>query len=361
VVLLIFSFLEVRTDLLPIQRKGLAIFMYCLLVFQIGFRWETGTDWSAYLFHFQETTSFESVLDNSLQGFELGYGTFVYIFRMFTEDYSVLLVTHAVIFYFLFFKANKFLSPYPFLSLLVFYAATMGILGSNRQLIALVICFYSLKYIIDEKPIKFLLLIILASFFHKTALMFLVYYFFNRDFDKRLIVIVLILSILFGKSSLPSSLFVQFSGYFGDAVADKAEMYSTKALASTANSVIGLLRRLVFFAVFLFYYDNIVKKFPLYKLLFNGFFLGLVLYFMFSTSFAILAGRGGFYFTIMECFLLASLLLLFKGRHRVFLLAGIFVYSYFIFFQSISEYTHMFLPYKGLYINTTFERTWEIF
>ena len=201
----------------------------------------------------------------------------------------------------------------------------------------------------------------IAFLFHMSALMFLVYYFFNRDFNKRLIVVVLLLAIVIGQSSIPSYLFVQFSGLLGETAASKAEMYSTRPLSATANSFIGLVRRLLFFFVFLFSYDKIVKKFPIYKMLFNGWTLGLLIYFMFASSFVILVGRGGFYFTIMECFLLASLLFLFKGKHRVFLFAALSVYSFFILYQSISEYPHLFLPYKGLFINTSFERTWEIF
>ena len=355
-VLFIFSFLELRTNLLPIQHKSMSFFVYGLFVFQVGLRWQTGTDWDNYLNNFLETTSFEIVLDNTLLGYEIGYGVFVYLFRSFTDNYSVFLVVHAVIYYFLILKANKFLSPYPFLSLFIFYATTMGILGSNRQLIALAICFYSLQFILEKKPIKFFLLVFIAFFFHASALLFLVYYFFNRDFDKRLIVLALILAVLIGKSSLPNYLFIQFSGFLGETAANKAEMYSTRELSATSNSIIGLIRRLLFFFVFLFSYDKIVKKFPIYKLLFNGFSLGLFIYFMFASSFVILVGRGGFYFSIMECFLLASLMLLFDGRHRVLLLVVLSVYSYFILFQSISEYPELFIPYKGLYLNTSFVR-----
>jgi hypothetical protein len=361
VVLIIFSFFEIRTNPTPIQRKSMLVFAYCLFVFQVGMRWETGTDWYSYFYNFRDTTSFSIVLENTLVGYEIGYGIVVYIFRLFTENYSVFLFSHAVVYYFLFLKASKFLSPYPFLSLLIFYASTMGILGSNRQLIALVICFYSLQFILKNKPIKFFILVFIAFLFHMSALMFLVYYFFNRDFNKRLIVVVLLLAIVIGQSSIPSYLFVQFSGLLGETAASKAEMYSTRPLSATANSFIGLVRRLLFFFVFLFSYDKIVKKFPIYKMLFNGWTLGLLIYFMFASSFVILVGRGGFYFTIMECFLLASLLFLFKGKHRVFLFAALSVYSFFILYQSISEYPHLFLPYKGLFINTSFERTWEIF
>lgn len=356
--LFIFSFFEIRFDLTEAQHRGMTVFVFCLFVFQVGFRWQTGTDWDSYLNNFNGTTSYTDVRNYLLIGFEIGYGIFVFVVKLFSNDYTVFLILHALIYYFFITKANHFLSPYPFLTLLIFYTSTMGILGSNRQLIAISLCFYSLQFIIyDRKPLKFFLFVLVAFFFHKTALLFLLYYFLNRDFNKQLIILALIIAFLIGKSSLPNYLFLNFSDFLGETSAQKAQMYVGRELSKTALSSIGLIRRLVFFTIFMISYDRIIIKFPTYKLLFNGFTVGLMIYFMFSSTFVILVGRGGYYFTIMECFLLASLLLLFDSRtDRSYLLILYFVYAYFIFFQSISEYPQLFTPYKGIFINSSYIR-----
>jgi hypothetical protein len=358
VLLLIFSFIEIRFDLTEAQHRWMEIFVFCFFVFQVGFRWQTGTDWDSYLNNFNGTTSYTDVRNYLLMGFEIGYGIFVYAIRLFSNDYTVFLVLHAIIYYFLIIKANNFLSPYPFLTLLIFYVSTMGILGSNRQLIAMSICFYSLQFLLyDKKPIKFFILVSIAFFFHTTALLFFIYYFLNRDFNKQVVIIALVIAFLIGQSSLPNYIFLNFSDLLGETAAQKAQMYVGREVSKTALSLAGLIRRLVFFTVFMISYDKIVVKFPAYKLLFNGFTLGLMIYFMFASTFVILVGRGGYYFTVMECFLLASLLLLFKSRRdRGYLLLLFFVYSYFIFFQSISEYPHLFMPYKGVFINSSYIR-----
>ncbi|WP_343588615.1 EpsG family protein [Flavobacterium sp.] len=344
-----FSFLEVRTDISERTKKYLYTFLFFFLVFQVGFRWQTGTDWFDYLRHFAQSTSYEAVLINVLLGYEIGYGSFVFLVRSFTDNYTVFLVLHAVLYYFLVFKANKILSPFPFLSLLVFYASTMGILGSNKQLIALAICFYSLKYLLDGKSFKFFLLVFIAFLFHTSALLFLIYYFLNRDIKKKYILLSLVLAIVIGKSSLPNLLFSNFANFLGGALADKAEKYGDNNLSATSLSLIGLIRRLLFFSLFFINYDKITSKFPTYKLLFNGFFVGLLIYFLFSGSLIVLAGRGSFYFNIMECFLMSSQLLLFKSKKdRAYLLLVFFIYSYFIFFQSIAEYPELFIPYNGV-------------
>lgn len=354
---IVFSFIEVRTNVAINVKRKMYFFLFIWVVFLIGTRWETGTDWADYFRHFLESTSYQIVLFNVLVGYEIGYGLFAFTVRSFTDNYSIFLVIHALVYYHFIFKANKVLSPLPFVSLLILFASTMGIVGSNKQLIAIAICLYSLKFLLEKKMIKFFLCVLIAFFFHTSALLFLVYFFLNKDFKKYYVVLALVLAIIIGKSSLPNMLFDTLSGYLGGAVADKAEMYSENKMSETTLSLVGLLRRLLFFFIFFINYDKIVKKFPTYRVLFNGFTFGLIIYFMFSNSFVILVGRGSFYFNTMECFLMASQLLLFPSKkERAYLLVLFFCYAYFIFHQSISEYPQLFFPYKGLFINESFTR-----
>jgi hypothetical protein len=76
VVLLIFSFLELRTNLTKVQHKSMLIFVYALFVFQVGLRWQTGSDWDVYLLHFEEINSLSDIY-YSITGFEQGYSFFV--------------------------------------------------------------------------------------------------------------------------------------------------------------------------------------------------------------------------------------------------------------------------------------------
>lgn len=353
----LFSFLEVRTSIELSQKKILYIILYSFIVLLVGFRWETGTDWTQYLKNFTNTTSIETVIINILLGYEIGYGLFTFLIRLFTENYSVFLIIHALLYYFLIFKANKQLSPFPFLSLLLFYASTMGILGSNRQIIALAICLYSLKFVLEKRSFIFFLLVAIAFLFHTSALLFIVYYFLNRDIPKHFILFTLFCAIIIGRTNLPVLLFSDIGSLLGGASAYKVEYYSENEVSETSASLIGLVRRLLFFMIFFVNYRILSIRFPPYALLFNGFFLGLVVYFLFSTSLIALAGRGSFYFNVMECFLLSSQLLLFNSkRDRAYLLIIFFVYSYLIFFQSIAEYPELFIPYKGVFINTDFYR-----
>lgn len=353
----LFAYFEVRINLTEYNKNVLYVITFLCLIFQVGFRWETGTDWVPYYTHFLAAGSFEKIFIDVLLGFEIGYGYFVYIIRSFTDSYTIFLVIHALLYYLLVFKANELLSPYPFTSMFIYYTSTMGILGSNRQLLALAICLYSLKFILEKKSKLFFLFVFLAFLFHTSALFFLVYYFLNRDFKKYFVISVLVLAIVIGKSSIPAYFFSNFANFLGGASSDKTEAYALNQLSETSLSLTGLIRRLLFFTLFIVNYDFLVKKWQNYRLIFNGYVFGLCIYFLFKDTFMILVGRGGFYFNVMECFLLASQLLLFKyKKERSYILIILLIYACLIFYQSISEYPMLFLPYKGLFINEYFPR-----
>ena len=329
---------------------------YIFIVLQVGLRWETGTDWEAYLSNFNLTDSTEIVLINALTGFELGYGLFTLFIKTITNNYTIFLLIISIIYNYLFFDFNFRFSPFPFLSLLLIYTSTMGVLGSHRQLIALGLCLFSLKYLISGRNIIFFLFVIVAFLFHSSSILFCIYYFLNRNFNKYVIIFSLLLAFVLGKSSLPNYIFNSVGTIIGGASRDKAEFY-INATSGTSLSFIGLLRRIIYFFLFFYFYSPLKNKIANFHLLFNGFVFGLIFYFLFSNSLLILVSRGSLYFNIMENILLASLIILFGLKKDKIILVFVFtIYSYFSFHQSISIYPDLFLPYKGIFLNSDFKR-----
>ncbi|GGA63258.1 polymerase [Flavobacterium palustre] len=357
VLISLFALVELRCKLTNVEYKFMYSILYVLIVLQIGLRWETGTDWMSYYNNFQDTVDIDIVLVNSVIGFEIGYGFFTFLIRSLTNNYTIFLLFHAIIYYYLIFQANKKLSPFPFLSLLLFYVTNIGVLGSNRQLLALAICLYSLKFAIERKAVKFFILVFIAFLFHTTAIIFIVYYFLYRDLKKYQIISVLLLAFIIGKTSLPNVLFSGVGNFLGGASLSKVDVYSEIGTGGDSLTLVGLIRRLLYFILFFVNYDAIVSKFKEYKILFNGFLFGLCFYFLFSSSLTILVNRGSLYFNVMEVFLIASQLLLFTVKaDRKYIVLIVFAYSIYLFFQSISVYSDLFLPYKGIFINTEYKR-----
>jgi hypothetical protein len=335
------------------------VFVYCLLVLQVGLRWQTGTDWEPYLVHFEETDNAWDVY-YSLTGFEQGYGFLVLIVKNLWNNYSVFLVIHALLYYVLIFSAFKKLTPYIFVSIMVFYGTTMGFMGSNRQLLAIGICLYALRYVTNKNTLKFFVLVGFAFMFHRSALLFCVYFFMNRDVKPSILLGVLAASIVIGKTSLPFTMFSFVGDYFGGMAESKVSVYlerSEEDLSQNQLSALGFIKRLAFFGLFLFNYKYLTNKLTYYKLIFNGYYLGLVFYFLFSSSLLIMVNRGSMYFNFMESLLIASQFLLLRNKHyRVNALILLFIISILLLFQSISGYSDLFLPYKGLFINEEFQR-----
>lgn len=356
-ILFIFSLLEGNYSLSPNLKNTLIFISYFILVFQVGLRWETGSDWNPYLNNFEESSNFLSVI---LSPFEFGYSISVWIFKLFSSDYSLFLLLQAIIYYFLIFKSFHRYSTNLFLPLMLYYTISMGMMGSNRQLIALAICLYAVRFIIEKKPLIFFLFVLIASFFHTTALFFVIYYFLNRKVNINAFFLILFGSFIIGKTQLPLFLFSKFGNLIGGHFLDRTTAYSdtaTDILSEAKLSLIGLVKRLVF--MFFFYYNSKIlrEKLVYYNLMLNGYFVGIVLYFLFADTLLIMVNRGSLYFNIMESLLIASQICLLKDKDvKIIGIAILFIFSIFFFFQSIAAYPDLFIPYKGIFINTDFHK-----
>lgn len=359
ILLFLMSYLEVMYPLTRQLKICMYVTAYLLLVLQVGLRWETGTDWNGYLEPFGKIDDLSST-SPLVTTMEFGYNLFVWIVKLFSNQYTVFLLVHAIIYYALLFVSVKKYAPLFFLSMLLIYTGTMGIMGSNRQLIAIVICLYALRYVAEKKLYKFLLLIFIAVNFHTTALLFLVYYFLNKDIRPVLLITLIGVALIIGKTQLPLASFSFVATAIGGNSAGKALEYLDSAkdlLVDQKLSVFGIVKRLVF--IFIFYYNRkkLSETIPYYTLMLNGYIVGIVFYFLFSETLIIMVNRGSLYFNIFEPILLACQFnLLSKTENRKALLAFFFIFSFFYFFQSIVNYADLFIPYKGTFINQDYHR-----
>ncbi|MEH3113535.1 EpsG family protein [Pedobacter terrae] len=352
-----FSFLEVRYPLSDGLKRGFYIVTYLIIVLQIGLRWETGTDWVPYLTHFENIDTFAST-SPLVTGMEYGYSVLCWLVKIFSNDYSVLLIVHSLIYYWIVFKGIQLFSPYFFICVLLFYAFTMGVMGSHRQLIAISIILYSCKFIIHKNPYKFFFCIILATLFHTTAIICIPLYFLDRRFNTYGLIVVIMMAVVLGKTAIPITAF-NLLGRIGG-IGDKVLVYLEGGLDAAKDysvSTVGLVKRILFVLIFLYARERLSTKLIHYNLILNAYIVGILLYFLFSSSLTILVSRGSLYFNMFEPILLSSLLLLFEfEKDRVVILMFFFLLSVLYFFQSIAQYADLFLPYKGLFINSDYIR-----
>lgn len=358
--LFVFASIEASCRLTINTKRLILIIVYLILVLQVGLRWQTGTDWNPYLLHFKTFSFFAVPNHPSNNLFEFGYILLVWIVKLITNQYSIFLLIHAIIYYLLIFKSFQRYSPYFYSSLMLFYSLSIGIMGSNRQLIALAICLYALRYIIEKKTINFFLLIFLAINFHFTAILFIIYYFINREIKLVPLISIIVVAFIIGKYQLPVLTFSYVGNLIGGIAAQKAVIYlsgAKDALSEFKLSIIGLFKRLIFLSIFYYNRKRISEELSYYNIMLNGYIVGIVFYFLFATSLLIMVSRGSIFFNVMEPLLISSQLCLFKRKgNRVIIIAVLLVFSLLFFFQSITGYPELFLPYKGIFINTNFHR-----
>jgi hypothetical protein len=343
----------------PAARRALTLFVYLFLVLQIGLRWETGTDWNAYLQHFESIDRFSSSLP-SISSPEYGYNLAVWLVKLVFSSYSSFLVIHAAIYYYLIINSIKLYTGFLFLPLMMFYCVTMGVEGSNRELIAVAIGLYALRYMCDGKRIYFFLLVALACMFHASAIILLLFPLFNQTIRLKTILLLMVCSIAFGISPLPQLMFSAIGNHLGEFESYKVAVYlgdSKDSLLDSGLSFSGLVKRLVLLTLFFYNRKALSEKLRYYNIMLNAYTAGVALYFLFANSLLIVVGRGDLYFNIFEPLLLGSQVYLLRQKtSRLVFASALCVLSFFFFFQSISPYPDLYLPYKGLFINKEYSR-----
>jgi hypothetical protein len=151
-----------------------------ILTLFCGFRYGVGTDYFSYIDVFHN-----GGVDNA--GTEIGWIFFNRLFGFWKHGYLfVFLISSAITYYSwikIFKKENIFLWGMFFL---IVYGYVMYANNAVRQAITIPILYYSLNYIVDRKPFRFVLIVLVCGFLiHKSAFIILPFYFINRTTDKK--------------------------------------------------------------------------------------------------------------------------------------------------------------------------------
>jgi hypothetical protein len=359
VLLLAFAVAETELPLSPEVKRAMRVIAFVVLVLQVGLRWETGTDWNPYLFHFESINDISTV-SPSLLSPEYGYNFSVWAFKKIDSSYSLFLIIHALVYYLLIFNSIELYDGMIFLPLMLFYCTTMGVTGSNRQLIAVAIGLFALRYIVENNRKRYFILVGVACMFHLSAVILLILPLLKDNFPIKGLAFAFICALGIGISPLPQLAFTTMANVVGGEAVVKAAIYtadSTNSLSASGLSLAGLLKRIIFVILFVYNRKRLSMKLPHYSLMLNVYILGVILYFATARSLPIVLTRGSLYCDILEPLLLgAQLHLLRRPSNRLLMVSGFAVLSFFYFLQSISPYPDLFLPYKGLGVNTQYSR-----
>lgn len=218
-----------------------------------------GIDYANYRDTFNYITGQESVDDRTVAW--LGW-PFIYLVKL----AAPLMLDSYIIFYgLLSFVSLVFLygailkSKIPWLSLLLFisFCLYFQMFNQMRQLLAVCILLYSMRYIISRNFIKYVLLIGLASVFHMTALLFLpMYVLAKARITRQRLVIYVLVGLMLAASFTTIISIIALTPY------GTVYLGSLYDISFSLNTVQNFILRLVILGVCLVYAKRTIVKYP---------------------------------------------------------------------------------------------------
>lgn len=337
-------------------RIVLLVLAYLVLVLFAGLRWETGNDWFNYYNYYDSL----SRTDNPNTSFEIGYQLASVIMSRSGLSYSGFLLIWSSLYLGIFFlnfgEENLRIAGW---IVLQFYSAyLLGLMGTSRQVMAIALCLFSVRYLLTRNWLRFVICVAVATAFHTTALCFLLAWPLSR-IKLKLLYVWLALGALFVAAALNAgALLVRSAGnllnisYLDQKIAAFEGLTGSDLnLAGGDLTLFFYAKRLIFLVVFLLLFRFFSEERD--QLYFKLYFFSMVIFVLFFSTDAVLAMRAGLYFQIFELFLLALL------TRRIKVPAWRGAFCVFLICLSLSRlWTTIFLnnpkvfvPYKGLLIN----------
>lgn len=218
-----------------------------------------------------------------------------------------------------------------FIYLIYFY--TFG-WAAIRQGIAIAFCFYSMTYIFNRRPVKFLGTVLLACLFHSTAVIFLPLYFLWGE-DGKVAAWKKFIAVAF------CFIFIVCLGYFISIIGGRFAGY----VGEVEGRNLTFFVMLFFSMVFLFFRKRLLELDRRNELLILMFVMGTMLQFLgFHNAFT---KRIGMYFLTAQCILLPNLAHCFRGKNANLLWLVIVIFEMLLFiFPAVVQNSVLYIPYS---------------
>ena len=287
---------------------------------------------------------FYKILNGSVNEYsERGFVLFIQMLQVFSNNARILVLSTSLIFSFCLCNIAVKKSANLYVCLLTTLLSTFYFTSLNnvRQSIAIIILIQGFNYIVDKKPIKYLICVVLAFIFHKSALIMIpIYFIINSKFINKHYLKLIILSIIL----LPiiSKLFIYLIGFTKYAYYFNSEFNNGES--NLLNIVINFLWLIISF--FLLYNEKNRNK-ESYALLVIQTFAFLFSYLSLFMKVSELTSRIANYFIFHQILLIPYLFSREKEDVGKCVIALIYTLSYgfyMIYFIVINGY-HQVLPF----------------
>ena len=297
--------------------KFLLFYMILVLFIIVSIRYNIGTDYPHYNEFFKKVRPF-TLHPNYSTGNEYFEPLFQYVVAILKY-----LVTSPV-FYFSFWgfitliftwKGIKEQSPNYLLSIFIFYCIFYHhyLFNTIRQGVAMGIFLFSIKYILDRKFIRVLIISIFSSLFHSSGILIIGAYFMSMiKFKNRITLIFLLVSSLFiWKFGIGEKIFIMFVQQFQEYLPNLVGYFRLFLLPHT---FIQVLQRVLVIIPLIYFYPNLSKD-DRFSHLFSIYVWGTIIYFSFG-FFSLFITRINMFFRILEIILIPILYEKVKNKNQ---------------------------------------------
>lgn len=284
-------------------------FLGFLLFFLTAFRAEgVDNDYVTYLMAIKENWGIR----------EPAFAAISYISYDLLGSTKLVFVIFAIFIVTLLFFGLKRVTPFFYLSLLVYYAFYFSVYGFNaiRAGVGIGFLFFALKYWILNKKRMVFFFLTLASLFHFSFFIFFPLYFFVKDDSKHLKVFISLVPLGYLAYFIKVDVFSLLMMIPFPEIQQVVILYDEVGKDVIANAnVFGLLIviRLLFFCALIAYREPLSNRFVGFNLYFKLYCIGLF-FFVFFSGFKSGAFRTAELFWVTECLLLPMFVVLFNPR-----------------------------------------------
>jgi len=242
-------------------------------------------------------------------------------------------------------------SPYPFLSLFVWYAISIANIFPVRQSIAVAIFVYSWTYIDARKMSKYLWCVLLATAFHYSAIITIpVYFIWHKHFSKKML--FLVIGITFVISLGFSELVLNFLSNVGWVFAEKIERYASRSdesfgsMYSPREALIrGIINRSFFFVFSILLFDKFRRRYSYLNGAINMYWYSMLI-FLITTPISVALSRLATYTNISQVIIVPFVFRLKMPLTSKILMLAIILFYFFLRFRGVVDnYYDLYVPY----------------
>ena len=302
------------------QKNKCIVFAVFLLSFFFGLRGFVQSDFQNYYPWFEDLPSlwnYQSFFKSLEGNYEPGFVVFTALCKSIIPNYFFWVFVSSLIDVLLLQIIFKRYSTNVCLSFAIYFAIGAIIMEFNlmRNIKAILILIFALKYIHNKKMWKYFFCVFLATLFHLTSVIFIPLYFvLGKKWPKMVLlgIFMICITVLFLHIRFLSFLLPKIASVLGGELAIMIEFYLASGVLDSSYGVsLGLIERIITFAFVFYFYGKWVDKTG-DKYIFANM---MVIYFMcFSllAEMSVLLERFAYFFAISYCVFYPNLLKVIK-------------------------------------------------